>query len=378
MAPLSTLPQFDHWFSDNPGLQKDDQRAADQQPCAALQDGSAPLLDLMAAHNEDLIHVDETQSFEDETYASLVSDDASSYVTSIESHIRHGIEENGRQYPAYGRNMYGLPIDEREQERNNIQHVKFRLIIGGRLHRAPMLPAPARILDLGTGSGIWAIEAADQYETASVTGVDIAPVQPEWVPPNCQFEVQDIEDEWLFSTTNFDFIHARELIMAIRDWDRLFRQAFDHLRPGAYMEVGGTYPTPTSDDGTLPADSHLKEVQRLFFEMAEAMGASLNAPTLWKAQMERAGFVDVSESVYKVPQGIWPRDARLKEIGAYENFSLRNGLDAYLLRGYTAVLGGDPDELQVLIAETKRELRNPRMHSYIFYYNVYGRKPLSL
>ncbi|KIW22856.1 uncharacterized protein PV07_11109 [Cladophialophora immunda] len=328
----------------------------------------------MAAHNEDLIHVDDFDSFEDETYGSL-SDDGSSYLTSISTHIRNGIEENGRKYPAYGRNMYGLPIDEREQERNNIQHVKFRKIIGGALHRAPIPLAPARILDLGTGSGIWAIDAADQYETAVVTGVDIAPVQPEWVPPNCQFEVQDIEDEWLFSTTSFDFIHARELIMAVRDWDRLFRQAFDHLRPGAYMEVGGTYPTPTSDDGTLPADSHLKEVERLFFEMADAMGTPLNAPTLWKAQMERAGFVDVTESIYKVPQGIWPKDGRLKEIGAYENFSLRNGLDAYLLRGYTTMLGGNPDELQILIAETKRELRNPKMHSYIFYYNVYGRKP---
>ncbi|EXJ74372.1 uncharacterized protein A1O5_02668 [Cladophialophora psammophila CBS 110553] len=319
----------------------------------------------MAAHNENLIHVDEYDSFEDETY-SPASTASSSYVSSISSLIRDGIEENGRQYPAYGRNMYGLPIDEREQERNNVQHVKFKHIIGGALHRAPIQDSPTRILDLGTGSGIWAIEAADHYETAVVTGVDIAPVQPEWVPPNCGFEMQDIEDEWFYSTTDFDFIHARELIMAVRDWDRLFKQAFDHLRPGAYMEVGGTYPTPTSDDDTLPATSHLKEVERLFFEMAEAMGTPLNAPTLWREKMERAGFVDVTETIYKVPQGIWPKDARLKIIGAYENFSLRNGLDAYLLRGYTTMLGGNPDQLQNLIAETKRELQNPKMHSYIF------------
>jgi SAM-dependent methyltransferase len=319
----------------------------------------------MAANEENAVHID-VDTFEDEAYSSGSSTAGTSYVSSVASIIRNGVEENGRRYPAYGRNMYGLPVDEKEQERNDLQHAKFRLIIGGALHLAPMPPAPERILDLGTGSGIWAIEAADQYETATVTGVDIAATQPTWVPPNCQFEVLDIEDEWVFPQNTFDFIHARELIMAIRDWDRLFRQAYDHLRPGAYLEVGGTYPTPRSDDNTLAADSFLKEVERLFFEMADAMGTSLHAPTLWKAQLERAGFVDTRERIFKIPQGIWPRDRRLKEIGAFENYSLTNGLDAYLLRGYTAILGGDPNVLQIIIAGTKSELRDPRMHSYVY------------
>ena len=330
---------------------------------------SSPFLphisDSMAANNDNAIHVDEG-TFEDEAYASSSSTAASSYVTSIASIIREGVEENGRKFPAYGRNMYGLPVDDQEQERNDIQHTKFRLIIGGALHLAPITDTPGKILDLGTGSGIWAIEAADRYESAVVTGVDIAPVQPTWVPPNCRFEVLDIEDDWMFPKNSFDLIHARELIMAIRDWNRLIKQAYDHLRPGAYLEVGGVYPTPTSDDGTLREDFYLKEVERLFFEMADVMGTPLNAPTLWKEQMQLAGFVDIRETVIKVPQGIWPKDKRLKEIGAFENFSLTNGLDAYLLRGYTAVLGGDPNQLQIIIAGTKRELRDPKMHSYVY------------
>lgn len=319
----------------------------------------------MAASTEELTNVDEYDSFEDEAYGSSASA-TTSYATSISSYIRDGVEENGRKYPAYGRNMYGLPIDEKEQERNNMQHSKFKLIIGGGLHLAPISNEPMNVLDLGTGSGIWAIEFADQYESAVVTGVDIAPVQPTWIPPNCRFEVSDIEDDWMFTKNSFDFIHARELIMAVRDWDRLFKQAFDHLRPGACLEIGGTYPTPTSDDNTLPENSYLKEVERLFFQMGEAMGSPLEAPKIWKDKMEQAGFVDVRETIFKVPQGIWPKDTRLKKIGAFENFSLINGLEAYLLRGYTTVLGGNPDELQLIVAETIRELQNPKMHSYIF------------
>jgi len=318
----------------------------------------------MAANTENLTNVDEYESFKDEAYSSSTSTAATSYATSVSSYVRDGVEENGRKYPAYGRNMYGLPVDEREQERNDLQHVKFNLIIGGRLHLAPIAKAPLQILDLGTGSGIWAIDAADQYESALVTGIDIAPVQPTWVPPNCQFEVFDVEDDWLFPKNSYDFIHARELIMAVRDWDRLFTQAWDHLKPGGYLEVGGMYPAPASDDGTLPEDSYLKQVEKLFFQMGDAMGAPMQAPTTWREKMERAGFADVKETIYKVPQGIWPKDETLKKIGALENCTLTTGLEAYLLRGYT-ILGGRLEELQIIVAEARRELRNPRMHSYV-------------
>ena len=88
----------------------------------------------MAANTENLTNVDDT--FEDEAYDSSTSTRATSYATSIASYIRDGIEENGWKYPAYGKNMYGLPIDEREQDRNDLRHTKFCMIIGGHLHLA--------------------------------------------------------------------------------------------------------------------------------------------------------------------------------------------------------------------------------------------------
>ena len=52
------------------------------------------------------------------------------------------------------------------------------------------------ILDIGTGTGIWAIDMADLYPSAVVTGTDLSPTQPSWVPPNVRFEVDDFKDEW--------------------------------------------------------------------------------------------------------------------------------------------------------------------------------------
>jgi methylase of polypeptide subunit release factors len=55
----------------------------------------------------------------------------------------------------------------------------FTLMLKGRLHITP-LENPQRILDIGTGTGIWALDMADQYPEAEVIGVDLSPIQPGW------------------------------------------------------------------------------------------------------------------------------------------------------------------------------------------------------
>lgn len=63
------------------------------------------------------------------------------------------------------------------------------MLMGNELHLAPIVDHPQKILDLGTGSGIWAIDMAEQYPSAKVIGVDTTPVQPNVIPPNLVFEV---------------------------------------------------------------------------------------------------------------------------------------------------------------------------------------------
>jgi ubiquinone/menaquinone biosynthesis C-methylase UbiE len=322
--------------------------------------------------NPPLSTIEPDFSIEDEAYAASVT---TSYVSSLASDIRKGIEENGRLYAAYGIHKPWVPIDDRELNRNDLQHYKFLLLLDEQLFLSPIPEKPQKILDLGTGSGIWAIDVADQYESAEVIGVDTAPTQPDVLPPNVIFEIDDVENDWLWPESSFDLIYGRELIMAIRDWPRLIRQAYRHLKPGGYIELSGSYPSFQSDDDTLPADSAYVETGQIYFDMSERIGSSGHEVRNWKQYLEEAGFVDVQQRIFRIPTNPWPKDPTLKKIGAFELLHYRDNIANVFARGYSQILGGDPAYFELLMARARKEVANRDMHSWVPYFVVYGRRP---
>jgi hypothetical protein len=46
------------------------------------------------------------------------------------------------------------------------------------------------------------------------------------VPPNLTFEVDDMEQEWLYGSGTFDLVHIRNMFIAIRDYPALLVQAY--------------------------------------------------------------------------------------------------------------------------------------------------------
>lgn len=86
------------------------------------------------------------------------SDDAPTISTSISSSVRDYAFESGRRYHKFQEGRYQFPNDEPEQEREDMKHAMIIHLCGGKLHFAP-LQNPQKILDIGTGTGVWAIDS---------------------------------------------------------------------------------------------------------------------------------------------------------------------------------------------------------------------------
>jgi SAM-dependent methyltransferase len=109
-----------------------------------------------------------------------------------------------------------------------MQHAMQSHLLGDRLFWAPIKLSPQKVLDLGTGTGIWAIDFADMFPAAVVIGTDLSSIQPSWVPPNCFFEIDDAEDDWTWDEESFDYIHNRNFVCAIRDWPKLVQRTYQY------------------------------------------------------------------------------------------------------------------------------------------------------
>ena len=229
------------------------------------------------------------------------------------------------------------------------------------------------IIDVGTGTGIWAIETGDRNPLHQITGIDQSPIQPAWIPPNVSFEIDDVTKPWLNESNTVDFIHVRSMAGSIRgdsDWQAFLAEALRMLRPGGRIEVTDFTTRFQCDDGTFKMDSTSKLWEITLHDIARSMGIELETTDKMHGWLREAGFSDIQEIAHKVPVGPWPRDKKLKEIGRYHQaHMLEAGFENYSLFLFTQG-GWSIESTHVILAKLKEEIRNPRIHTYAKAYVV--------
>ncbi|KAK8198607.1 hypothetical protein M8818_006474 [Zalaria obscura] len=271
--------------------------------------------------------------------------------------------ENGRRYHAFRDGQYWGPNDSQNNNHEAIVHHLCILTLDDKLYLAP-IENPKRILDVGTGTGIWAIDVADQNPQAEVLATDLSPIQATFMPPNLQFEIDDCCSTWVYPENHFDFIHLRGLFGSIADWPTLYEQCYKHLEPGGYIEQLEVSVTNYAADDDTPVPEVLKVWSDNADEVSKRSGKTWSIAETMPTLIREAGFVDVVEKTYKWPIGPWSSDPKLKELGRWNLLNWEEGMEGWIMACYTRVLGWKYQEVQDWLKVIRKALRDRRAHVY--------------
>ncbi|KAJ9656390.1 hypothetical protein H2198_004968 [Neophaeococcomyces mojaviensis] len=294
-------------------------------------------------------------------------DDVSVLSRSVHSSIYDYRFEHGRRYHAFkqGETDYFMPNDEREQVRMDMQHRCMFLSTGQKLFHAP-LESPIRALDLGTGTGIWALEMSEKYPQTQIVGVDLSPIQPEWAPENVRFEIDDVEDEWTWPENHFDLIHSKVMLLgSIRNHRRYFEQAFKQCAPNGFFEINEITTHIRSDHYNIVSENAILRWTTLLKQGIEQMGTTLDLDFDRLANLMReVGFVDVTVKPFKHPIGTWPADPVLKQAGSIQLVAMLEGLEGLSMAVFTRCLNWSVEDTKKLLEQTSYEFCRKRACYY--------------
>ncbi|KAK4212666.1 putative methylase [Rhypophila decipiens] len=304
-----------------------------------------------------------------------VDDGLRSSTASLSSSILNYRKVNGRTYPNF-------------KDAEYCHHMMY-LVHDNALHLAP-IKDPKMVLDIGTGTGLWATDFADQYPSAQVIGTDLSPIQPSWVPSNCTFQLDDATQPWTFPDSTFDFIHLRFLLGSVPDWPALYAEALRCLKPGGWLEHSDFTIRLCCDDGSVsigsqddPSSSCVYTTWNEFFAQAGEKTGRTFMVTDKDAHidaMKSAGFEEADKIFtrnFKLPLGTWAADKRWKEIGAFNKASCEQGLEGYALYLGTQILGWSEEEMRELFGRMVEAMNRRDWHVYYPCATTWAQKPVS-
>lgn len=257
---------------------------------------------------------------------------------------------------------YMLPRHHTEIDRLDIQHYALRAAIRG--NYVSPLATPARILDVGAGTGQWSFELCGEFPGAIVVGFDLEQTKPNR-PANFRLVNGNLLHGLPFGDHRFDFTHQRLMMPAIPvvHWKDVIRDLVRVTRPGGFIELVevGDQMEPTG-----PATRRLRE---LWNGLAASFGLDSDGTVMRSLDgwLREAGAVDVVRNEVPLPVGDWG-----DRIGSLMASDMR-ALFTRLCKTLEARLGLAAEECEGLLRTSMQECEDIRS-SAIFTF-VHGRKP---
>ncbi|KAJ2903739.1 hypothetical protein MKZ38_009391 [Zalerion maritima] len=236
----------------------------------------------------------------------------------------------------------------------------------GRLYSTHYNPVDncQRVLDVGTGTGSWAIDFADEHQAAEVIGVDISPIQPDLVPPNCQFQIDDMELLWNWEG-RFDFVFCRFPAGSFKSIRELMVQAHEHLEPGGCIEIQDLCLEVECDDEHCP----VRAWSKMLAEAGIQRGRPLNSAPKHNDLLEEAGFKDIKRREYKWPLNQHGKDRYSNILAFYVCRFLYLGAESFSMRLLTEK-GMTKGEVESLCLDVEKALWHGTCRGHLKVYEV--------
>jgi ubiquinone/menaquinone biosynthesis C-methylase UbiE len=263
---------------------------------------------------------------------------------------------------------YMLPFDLEEHNRLDFQHYLLRAALGGN-YAAP-ITSPRDILDVGTGTGRWAIEMAESFPQAKVIGLDVNPPGVDTAsrgaqgqPPNYAFVQGNVLERLPFSDASFDFVHMRALVAAIPHdrWPYVISELIRVTRTGGWVESLEA----TAMEGGTPATDQLMA----WLTAALARRGIIFADGGKVGQLLRAaGLAHVKSAQVNIPCG--EAGGRVGRMGALDFSSLMQGLGGIIVaQGLTTA-----EQFERTLTQARLDLSSPTVRGFIPDHIAYGQR----
>ncbi|KAF9995516.1 hypothetical protein BGZ79_010798 [Entomortierella chlamydospora] len=270
--------------------------------------------------------------------------------------------DDGRTRHTVENAPYMLPNDLTESDRLDAQHYLVRFLLKGN-HNVDLDPeANLKILDVATGTGVWALEMAHEFPKADIYGVDISAIFPtEIKPSNCHFQLCNILDGLPFPDNYFDFIYQRLLVYALTPEQRkqVYVELQRVLKPEGYLQL------VESDGIVYNAGPEVEMINNLSLETSLRHGVDPRDVQNMKAGLKGTGYTGVNSFHVALPVGNWGG-----KVGA---LSLQNmhGLATIWLKGEVGKLDQEACDARLAIVDREIEQYKP----YYKVWLVVGQKP---
>ncbi len=267
--------------------------------------------------------------------------------------------------------------NQQEMLRLTLQDRMITTAMGGVLPEQPDATIFRRVLDIGCGTGGWAMEAAQSYPTMSLVGVDISQRMVEHarkqavaqqVADRVTFQVMDALLQLEFPSAHFDLVNLRLGVSYIRTWDwpKVLSEMVRVTLPGGVVRI-------TDNDifhqSSSPALTQLDEIAINVLYRAghlfEQVGSGLTARLA--GLLEQHGCQQVQTKAY----ALMFRAGTMEGQAYYEDMAHVFQTTRPFIRKW----GCEPENYDEVYQRALEEMQEPTFHSTWNLLSAWGQVP---